>query len=653
MTKQALLSLTDFLVKPISTLFFIVSTLAFVSCSWANSQTYIDTDYFNSENFQRLKKPTPPPISNRLPLEPQVVNLVETGKTSGKHGGQLRMLMGRTKDIRMMMVYGYSRLVGYDETLAFKADILKSFDVQEGRIFTFHLRKGHKWSDGAPFTSEDFKYFWEDVLNNDELYPFGVPKALLVNDEPPIVEFPDDTTVRYSWQKPNPFFLPAIAGPRPLFLYAPKHYSKQFHISYANEEKLAALVEETGVRNWAGLHHRHNHPYKNDNPKLPMLQPWVNTTRPPSERFVFTRNPYYYRVDEAGHQLPYIDEVIIQITSKSLVAAKTGAGESDLQGRYIRLDNYTFLKGGEQRNDFSVRLWSNGTGAQLAIYPNLNSNNPIWRKLVRNTNFRRALSISINRREINQVIYFGLALESNNTVLPQCSLFKPEYQTAWAHYDIDQANKMLDALGLTDRDDRGIRLMENGEPVEIILQTAGESTEETDILELVGESWKKVGIKLHTKPSQREVFRERVFSGEAMMAMFNGIDNGTPTANMSPESFAPTHQNQLQWPKWGQYAESNGGVGEAPDIPEGQRLMELYHQWSESSRLDERTEIWHEILDINAQQVFSIGLICGVPQPIVVNNKLKNVPETASFGWEPTAYFGVYKPDTFWFENQE
>ena len=142
------------------------------------------------------------------------------------------------------------------------------------------------------------------------------------------------------------------------------------------DAKTGDVVVEAGTRNWAGLHHRRNHPYKNDNPDLPTLQPWVNTTYPPAERFVFKRNPFYHRVDESGHQLPYIDEVAMQITSSSLVAAKAGAGESDLQGRYIRLDNFTFLKGGESRGDYNVRLWQTGAGSKYALYPNLNSNDP-------------------------------------------------------------------------------------------------------------------------------------------------------------------------------------------------------------------------------------------------------------------------------------
>ncbi|MEM7193802.1 MAG: ABC transporter substrate-binding protein [Pseudomonadota bacterium] len=590
-----------------------------------------------------------PPMEQRIPAEPAIAEF-SGSETTGQYGGQLRLLMGKSKDIRLMMVYGYARLIGYTPEHELVADILRDFTVEDGRIFTFHLRKGHRWSDGEPFTSEAFRYYWENIVNNEDLFPFGLPAKLMVEGEPPAVSFPDDLTVRYEWSKPNPYFVPALAAPRPMFIYAPGHYLEQFHSDFTPEEELQTKVEEAGVRNWAGLHHRKNHPYKNDNPELPSLQPWVNSTRPPAERFVFERNAYYHRVDDNGRQLPYIDEVVVNITSKSLVAAKTGAGESDLQGRYIRLDNYTFLKEGESRNDFNVRLWSSGTGSQFAIYPNLNSNDPVWRDLVRNREFRRALSVGINRHEINQVIYFGLAQASANTVLPSCSLFEPEYQTEWTQFDLDLANDILDRMGMREKDSRGIRLMSDGRPLEIILQTAGEGTEETDILELIGESWFKLGVKLHVKPSQREVFRERVFSGDAMMALFNGIDNGSPTADMSPREFAPTNQTQLQWPKWGQYFETNQKVGEAPDIPEAMQLLELYESWSRSRNSVEREMIWHEMLKIHSEEVFSIGLVCGVPQPVVVNNKLRNVPEEGVYSWEPNSFFGVYRPDTFWFE---
>ncbi|HEX6103096.1 MAG TPA: ABC transporter substrate-binding protein, partial [Alphaproteobacteria bacterium] len=156
-----------------------------------------------------------PPIEERLPQVPLVAPLRAQGLEPGEYGGDLRILMSGAKDVRMMVVYGYARLVGYDREYRIVPDILERFEVEEGRIFTFHLRPGHKWSDGAPFTTEDFRYYWEDVANNEALSPMGPSQLLLVDGEPPKVEILDETTVRYSWSQPNPDFLPALAGASP------------------------------------------------------------------------------------------------------------------------------------------------------------------------------------------------------------------------------------------------------------------------------------------------------------------------------------------------------------------------------------------------------------------------------------------------------
>ena len=165
--------------------------------------------------------------------------------------------------------------------------------------------------------------------------------------------------------------------------------------------------------------------------------------------------------------------------------------------------------------------------------------------------------------EINEVIYFGLAQPSNNTVLPRSPLFKPEYQKAWTNYDVAQANRLLDEMGLTKRGSENVRLLPDGRPMEIIVETAGESTEEIDVLELIADSWRKIGVKLFTKPSQLEVLRNRIYSGQTMMAIAKGIDNGIPTADMAPTEFVPIEQNQYQWPKWGQFYETGGTAGES------------------------------------------------------------------------------------------
>jgi len=343
------------------------------------------------------------------PAEPSIVTFDEaSGQSIGKPGGELSTLVGKAKDTRLIVVYGYARLVGYDRDFAIQPDILKEVEIEEGRIFTLHLREDHRWSDGEPFTSEDFRYWWEDIANNEALSPTGPPAKLIVDGEMPEVSFPDPLTVRYSWSKPNPLFLPALAGATPQFIFMPSHYLKQFHQTYANQHKLAEAVAADKARDWAQLHGRRDNMYKLDNPDLPTLQPWMLTTTPPATRFVFERNPNYHRVDEQGQQLPYIDRVIMEVVDSKLIPIKAGAGETDLQARGLFFKHYTFLKENEERSGLKTYLWQTARGAHLALYPNLNASDPAWREVLRDVRFRRALSLALDRDEINQVMYFGL-----------------------------------------------------------------------------------------------------------------------------------------------------------------------------------------------------------------------------------------------------
>ena len=594
-----------------------------------------------------------PPLAERLPHVPLVYQPPQRDWSLGRYGGEIRTLMAKDRDIRMMVVYGYSRLVGYDEQLRLVPDILQSVDNRDSRVFTLHLRPGHRWSDGTPFTTEDFRYYWEDVANNKELSPFGLPQALQVEGRGPKFEVLDDTTVRFTWQDPNPMFLPALAGPSPLYIYRPSRYLKQFHAKYAGLEKANALATAAGSRSWAGLHQKKDEQFRFDNPELPTLEPWVNTTPLPSTRFVLVRNPYFHRVDSAGRQLPYIDRIIVGITDDKLIPAKTGAGDVDLQVRYLRFDNYTFLKQGEKRNRYHVRLWEKALGSQIALYPNLNAEDPEWRKLMRDVRFRRALSLGVNRHEVNEVVYFGLGKESSNTVLQRSPLFRPEFRTAWTAFDLKAANALLDAIGLTARDANGLRLLPDGRPMELVIDTSGESTEETDVLELIRDSWRKLGIAMFSRPSQREVFRKRVFSGMSVMSVWSGMSNGIPTADMSPNELAPTAQEQLQWPMWGQYYEQNRKGGEAPSTPDAQQLVKLFETWRNSDSTAEREKIWQQMLAINADQVYTIGIVTRALQPVVVRDNLRNVPADGIYSWDPGAYFGMYHPDTFWIDAVE
>lgn len=588
-----------------------------------------------------------PRVADRLPQKPLVVE----PENAGQHGGELRLLMASAKDTRMMVVYGYARLVKYTPRLELVPDILERVENEGDRVFTFHLRPGHKWSDGHPFTTEDFRFWFEDVKGNEKLSPSGLPVEMVVDGERPKFEVLSGTSVRYAWTKPNRLFLGELAKPNPLYIYAPSHYLKKYHATYAEPAKLEEMAKKQGQRNWATLYNKYDDLYKNNNPELPMLDPWVLATKPPADRFVFVRNPYFHKIDAAGRQLPYIDRVAMTLADSKIIPLKTGSGESDLQARYLRFDNYTFLKEAEQRNDYTVRLWHTAPGAQLALYPNLNARDDAWRALFRDVRFRRALSLGVNRHEINQAIYYGLAVPGQNTVLPKSPLYKPEYRNAWARFDLKEANRLLDELGLKKRNAEGIRLLPDGRPMMIVVETAGESTEQTDVLELVRDSWRAIGIKLFTKPSQREVFRNRVFAGETLMAIDKGVENGLATPAMPPLEFAPSSQLQLMWPKWGQYIETKGRSGEPIGDPAAKRLRELLERWFAVDGSDDRAAVWNETLALWSEQVYSIGLVAGVLQPVVVHNRLKNVPEEGLYNWDPGAHFGIYQPDTFWLDR--
>jgi len=596
---------------------------------------------------EQVKGNSLPPVDKRLPEKPWVVTHFAGGDGPGVPGGQVNMLIASARDTRLMTIYSNARLIVYDDKFKLQPDILESYEVKEGREFTFRLRPGHKWSDGQPFTTEDFRYFWEDVANNKELSPSGPSVELMVDGKPPKVEIIDATTIKYIWDAPNPYFIESQARAAPLFLFRPAHYLKKFHKRYTDPAEIAKSGRG-GQQSWVQIHRRLDVMYANDNIELPTLNPWVNTTASPAQRFVFVRNPYYHRVDAKGQQLPYLDRVIFTVAATNLVPAKAGLGEADLQPRYLNMRDYTFLRKSSKSSGVDVRLWESGSGSQIALYPNLNAKDEVWRKLLRDVRFRRALSLAVDRDELNEVVYIGLAKPSNNTIMQRSVLFKPEYASKWANYDPKLANRLLDEVGLTKKNEVGIRLLPDGRPATIVVEHASEETEDADAMSLIADHWKKIGIKLLFKPQTRENFRMRTTSGDAIMTASAGVVTAVPTANTSPKEFAPAMQGGLQWSRWGLHVETKGRQGEKCDMPEACQLLDLLREWEQAVEETARRQVWDKMLAIYTDQVFSIGTVNGILQPIVVGPKVRNVPKEGYYAWDPGGYIGLYKPDTFW-----
>ena len=181
-----------------------------------------------------------------------------------------------------------------------------------------------------------------------------------------------------------------------------------------------------------------------------------------------------------------------------------------------------------------------------------------------------------------------------------------------------------------------------------MVEYTGEDTEVSDVLHLITDHWKKIGIRLISKPQSTENFRLRAFSGEAMMLAYAGITTAVPTPDTSPKEFAPAETGGLQWSRWGMYVQMKGKQGEQCDMAEACQLLDLLREWEKASSEDGRRKVWEKMLSINVDQVFSIGTVNSIMTPIVVGPKVKNVPKEGYWAWDPGGYIGLYKPDTFW-----
>jgi peptide/nickel transport system substrate-binding protein len=624
----------------------VILVVATVSGSAAWAQALVETPLF----AERVARGELPPVAERLPQEPIVVDLAARGRSVGQPGGEIVTLVPRARDIRYISAYSYSRLVGYDEKLNLGPDLLAGLDNEQDRVFTLRLRAGHRWSDGHPFTAEDFRYYWEDIAQNKELAPAGVPAFMLVDGKPPKFEIVDERTVRYSWNKPNPRFLPQLAAPRDPFIYRPAHYLKKFHAKYANKAELDETAKKQKLKSWAALHNRLDDMNEQTNPDLPTLQAWRVMNAAPATRFMFERNPYYHRIDVKGQQLPYIDRFAMDVAAAGLLAAKANAGETDLLFRGLNMSDIPILKEGERAKGYRTLMWPNARGTELALYPNLNAKDPAWRALNRDVRFRRALSLAIDRKTLNNALLFGLGTEGNNTVMAESPLYAPELRTTHATYDPDGASRLLDEIGLTKRNGAGVRLLPDGRELEIIVETDGESGLIVDGLTLIGEFWREVGIKLFVKPQDRTVLRNRVYSGLTAMSAGQGLDNAIPTPVMPPIELAPIRQDTWSWPKWGQHWETKGKNGEPVDMREAERLMELYDRWMSSSDEAEKAKVWRDMLANHAENQWIIGTVAGALQPIVVKAGLTNLPKKALYSWEPTSMLGVYRIDELYWD---
>ena len=568
-----------------------------------------------------------PPVAERLPIEPQVV---EPPEQMGPYGGTWRRYGTDAADIQTYVVHRIS----YPNMLRWgpKADTLMPhvatrWEVcDNAREFTFHLRQGMRWSDGHPFTAADIEFWYKHVLLNKDITP-GVPREFKRGGEVMTFERVDDYTVRFRFLEPNGLFLDHMAGmPGYEMIDFAAHYFQQFHPDFVPVEKLNVAARKEKFDFWY-----QRFIYLRDwvNPKAPRLWPWLVVSPPPARPIVLERNPYYWKVDPEGRQLPYIDRITFEIFDPETINLKAINGEVDMQGRHIRFENFPLFMQHREKGQYRVLRWIDSNGGTNNLALNMNSKDPVKARLFSDRRFRIAMSLALDRREINDACFFGMGQGRQCAPLRTSPCYSAAYEKAYTEYDPEEANRLLDELGLR-RGSDGYRLRPDGKLLQIKID-AIPLTASPSALELVAKQWSSVGVKTEVNLIARQLFYQRKTALMHDVAVWFGADEQNPL--LDPRWFIPWRDESNHAISYASWFRSGGTKGEKPP-PDMMQCLDLFQQIELTPDKETQYQLFNRIIEINRQHLWVIGTIGEVPVLYIVSNKFRNVPEVSISGWQ-------------------
>ncbi len=578
-----------------------------------------------------------PPVDDRLPEEPLVVDPREA---MGRYGGTLRPATnGQNQDL----VSGQTPLIMYDaENTEFSPNLAKDYRVLDGgRVFEFDLRRGVKWSDGEPFTADDILFWWE-VIQDTEFFPPGTPFYMKTTSGAGDVVKVNDYRVRFEFQEPNTIFLNAMATWYTRGVPAtPKHYLSQFHPNYVDRSDLEELAGEEGydsvgllfTAKWDG----DGRPVSN--PEKPTLDPWMLVTPRPDDPMVFERNPYFWAVDSEGRQLPYIDRVEYNAAGdQQVLDLRIINGEVDWIRRTVA-GNLPLYKENEESGDYTATLWSDVRNSAEVLTFNLSHPDEQMRSLFMNKDFRIAMSHAVNREEINELVYQGLAGDPTQTGPPPVSpYYNDQLSNQYLEYDPERAGEILDAIGMPVGSD-GFRQYPNGDDLQITVIVASA----TENFEPVGELWvdymRAVGIDANLRVIDRPAWHQiNDANSEDFQATVAWGSTSLDPYLAGARHLVATQPATAQYaPAWATWHQTDGEAGVEPPAWM-QRSQELFEDIQVTVDQEERIAISDQITGIAAENFFGIGTVEPPALPIIVSNRLVNVLDSGVFQWFSIAY---------------
>lgn len=569
-----------------------------------------------------------PPVAQRLPDDPQIVVPPEQ---LGPYGGTWRRFGTDPADIQTYVVHRtpYPNMLRWspmaDKLLP---NIMTRWQIDDGaRTFTFWLRKGIRWSDGVPFTTDDILFWYEHVLQNKDLTP-SIAREYKRGGELMKVEKIDNHTIRFRFKEPNGRFLENMAAmPGYEMIDFAAHYFKHFHPDFVPIDELNKMAKAKGFDFWYQL-------FKQlddwPNPDCPRLWPWIVTQPPPARPIVLERNPYYWKVDPRGNQLPYIDRITYEIFDPETINLKAINGEVGMQERHIKFENYPLFMENHRKGHYRVEQWVDSNGGSNNLALNMNSKDPVKHKLFNDKRFRIALSIAINRNEINEACFFGKGQPRQCAPPPMSAYYSADYEHAYTEYNPAKANQMLDELGLQKRNGDGNRLRPDGKPLTLRIDCLPMSCS-LSALELVADYWTAVGVKTDVNVLARQLFYQRKSALMHDVNVWFGADEQNPL--LDPRWFFPWKDESNQGIAYAAWFRSNGKKGETPP-PAIRQCMELYRQIELTPDPAQQRKLFMQIIELNRQNLWVIGTIGQVPILYIVNDSFRNVPDKAISGWQ-------------------
>ena len=588
-----------------------------------------------------------PAVSDRLPKNP----LVLAPKDGiGVYGGELRTRLNNPGDWGDIWHSTYPHLIWFSEdTSQYLPELCEAFELNEdSTLLTLYLREGLKWSDGEPFDADDIECFWKDFRMNPEVNPDMTPPGDYAPGGVAMeVTKVDQYTVTFSFSVPYPGILAVLTSwnGMPGRIFLPAHLVRAIHPDYAEDADAKAQElygEYTTVNSWVdAVGYIANMMWPGGDPYglLPTLGMWKQKTNTTTE-IVFERNPYYYAVDTAGNQLPYIDTVRAEIVPDDEVA-----NLNVMQGKYdfgkVKPDKLALIKSKEAEGNYAVRLYT-GDNASSPLYAfNLNHRDPAVREIFNDVRFRKAMSLAINREELNDLVYDGFGTPTQATINRTASFYDPAWAEANAQYDPDAANALLDEMGLDKRGSDGFRLRPDGKPLLITMEMQANKGDE-----LVMNYWNEVGVRTQLNPVDSSLYWERGQSGELDLGVA-GLDNSVEFKAFSVISKYFLGNLDLcpavDWVKW---FDTNGTDGEAPPA-DVQAYFAAWHA-VKSATGDEYDRLAREIFQAISDNIWLIGTVGYGLNAVYVNNNLRNVPESALF-MDPTNWWLLTRPDQWYF----